>query len=416
MSEEKTPYVFHLDSPGAQRVESLKEAQKLMKTPEFKEKGARLILSRSQREADEYFSKFKSKTEQLEQQLEAAADGYKNPFPRLSTFDLNTMAAAMRAKDLPKVQALMDKNPNYIIDMSVDKPTILHHGTHRNAFHLAAQTGFYEFIQYLMRLISNVDYLMKIYNFEDKNSMAQTSKMLREGFLNNPDKMGNIPAKLAAKFKFYQTAAYLTCFHDFIYRPLESLQLQRDQFESDRDYKRILDLFRSPQDVFCVSLYFHEDRHHFPFVAITRKFPPHAIQDVYLNFGHFHDDVHPKEVLVSNEILKRPVKTPEFHEPFHHLQAVVGVFSDINECIEVCQVLSKQIKTLAHNENFLSLTAPEREELFISVAKKIANDTQCFAFIVESKELPINLAIEELRLKLEGFSTTVPVGEISGGS
>ena len=174
-------------------------------------------MENSEADALEVFEHFRALTLNPDQQ-EAATDGYKSPFPRLLTSDLNVFAGYLRKADLENCKMLIDTNINYVINLNIDRPTILHQGMRANAFHLAAKIGFLDFIKHVMQIVSDVPKLSDLYKFEHRTSMARTSNHLIISFLTTPDKMGKTPVEIARRAKQTKTANFLSslmrCLHE----------------------------------------------------------------------------------------------------------------------------------------------------------------------------------------------------------
>jgi len=213
----KVAFVFHKDSPKPVPVLSVKDGLAIINSPEYKSKSGRLVVENSEADALEVFEHFRAMSLNPDQQ-EAATDGYKSPFPRLLTSDLNIFAGYLRKADLENCKALIDTNINYVINLNIDRPTILHQGMRANAFHLAAKIGFIDFIKHVMQIISDVRKLSDLYKFEHRVSMARTSNHLIVSFLTTPDKMGKTPVEIARRAGQTKTANFLSslmrCLHE----------------------------------------------------------------------------------------------------------------------------------------------------------------------------------------------------------
>ncbi|KAE9556224.1 hypothetical protein FO519_000563 [Halicephalobus sp. NKZ332] len=202
----KATYVFHKGSPKPVPVRSVREALTIISSPEYKKKCGRMVLQTSEAEAEKVLEKLRVLDLSDDEQSD---DGFKPPFPILSTMDLNVFSQALRVPDFDTCKKLICENLNYVINLNTDRPTILHQGMRANAFHLAAKIGFIDLMKHILKILVDIRKLSDLYKCNHPVSMAHTSNHLIVSFLTTPDKMGNIPSAIARKADETQTFDFL---------------------------------------------------------------------------------------------------------------------------------------------------------------------------------------------------------------
>uniref|UniRef100_A0AC35G3X8 Uncharacterized protein n=2 Tax=Panagrolaimus sp. PS1159 TaxID=55785 RepID=A0AC35G3X8_9BILA len=274
--------VYSSASPRVIYANSVKEVRTHLSTPEFRNSDGRFKTFQSIEESETYFSKnpiskMLTPTSGMHTRNE---DGYRSPFPKLRPQELSKFLKLLQNHDNIEAIKYMDENPHYFIDMSIDQPSILHIGCRHNALHICARYGNLFIAMEIMRRIRDLKYISNIYN--TSASIEETSDILIDRFLNNPDKQARrTPILWAARQGFLKFVMFISSFPQLQFPDNKQLKDIQCQFHEQNEHvpkcSRILDYLHHPSMTYCITLYKESNDEAMPFIAITSRFPPPLI-------------------------------------------------------------------------------------------------------------------------------------------
>uniref|UniRef100_A0A914YW27 Uncharacterized protein n=1 Tax=Panagrolaimus superbus TaxID=310955 RepID=A0A914YW27_9BILA len=273
--------LYSSTSPRVIYANSVKEVRAHLSTPELRNSDTRFKTFQNVEESEIYFSKNPvSKMLTPSGMHTRNEDGYRSPFPKLRPQELSKFLKSIQAQKNDEAIEYMNRNPHYFIDMSIDQPSVLHIGCRHNALHICARYDNLFIAMEIMKRIRDLKYIADIYN--TTANIEETSAILIDRFLNNPDKTTRrTPLLWAARQGFAKLVMYLSSFPEAQLPDKDQIKDVQCQFHERDEHvpkcDRILDCLRRPSKTYCITLYKESNDEAMPFIAITTRFPHPSI-------------------------------------------------------------------------------------------------------------------------------------------
>ena len=383
--------VYSKDSPRVIYVDSPKEAVKHLGTPEFRD--GRFQKHPNLEAAEKYLAtnpapatptRITTKTD----------DGYRSPHAPLKAPELSKFKRFIEGGNNVEAVEHMDKNPHYFIDMSLDKPSCLHHGASYNALHICARTNNLFIAMEIMRRIKDLQYISNIYKTEA--NVEETSAALIDRFLNTPDKAGIYPLMWAARYGHIKLVMFLSSFPEAKLpdiKHVNEIGCQKDSGKHTSNCLNIFNCLQHPSQLYYITLFKEENDADMPFISITSRFPYASISASQKQryFQMIHSSVfvgHSRDTISTIRVSKdaKGVNVADIPpiDAVHSLfvpYAAVGVFWDKEAAIACYKTILAECKT-------------SQDPLFLcdhlsDFALELAETQQFFVFLPDSSGMII---------------------------
>ncbi|GMT24159.1 hypothetical protein PFISCL1PPCAC_15456 [Pristionchus fissidentatus] len=196
--------------------QSVKEATKFANSPEGRSRGARFRRFGNSSEATNFFESGDCQVPLLKADSNSAASDPVVAFSSVSRIDMNKLKKVIETDSLTEFLVLADVNPRYLINTSGDTAAIVQEGFRFNSLHIAAQNGSALIADHILLLISDTEYLIKLYGTNEVDANLRKENILIS-YLNTPDKgNGDTPLHIAAKWGHVEVARIIASYHQSI--------------------------------------------------------------------------------------------------------------------------------------------------------------------------------------------------------